>query len=58
MNREPRVLTVEEMVTVAFMGFTLLCWEAMPQRYVTGLEVPNGYQGTDPQGERSSEEQA
>jgi hypothetical protein len=42
MNREPRVLTVEEMVTVAFMGFTLLCCEAMPQRYVMGLEVPNG----------------
>jgi hypothetical protein len=42
MNREPRVLTVEEMVAVVLLGSTLLCWEAMPQRYVMGLEVSNG----------------
>lgn len=35
----PRVLTTEEMVAVAWIGFTLLCWEAMPQRWIRGVDV-------------------
>lgn len=35
----PRVLTTEEMVAIIALGQLLLDWEAMPQRWVMGMEV-------------------
>jgi hypothetical protein len=31
-------MTTEEIVAVGWLGFILLCYKAMPQRYVMGME--------------------
>lgn len=42
MDEGDGVLTVEEMVAIIWFGLVTESYEAMPQRYVMGMGVPDG----------------